>query len=327
MKAVSLFSGAGGLDLGFRMAGHEIVWANDLYEDAVQTYRKNIGGHIVLGDIRDISTDDIPNCDIVIGGFPCQGFSVANTKRRVGDERNELYKQLIRVIKAKEPKFFLAENVKGLANLGKGAVFKMIISDFEQLGYRVQHQVLNAADYGVPQTRQRIIIVGVRDDIAWNYSFPLPTHSKDGAGGLPVWVSVSEALKDLPDPDTENDVPNHTYSKYKLNINGYIGHRLLDPDKPAPTVTARGDSRGGVVILPHHNGKRRMSCRELASVQSFPVDYEFAGNNSSVYRQIGNAVPPLLAYAVAKEFDKSAEISGGEHVSKELYTGKTVSGL
>lgn len=328
MKVVSLFSGAGGLDLGFRMAGHEIIWANDLYEDAVQTYRKNIGDHIVLGDIHNISTDDIPNCDIVIGGFPCQGFSVANTKRHIGDERNELYKQLIRVIKAKKPKFFLAENVKGLTNLGKGKVFKMIISDFEQLGYRVQHQILNAADYGVPQTRQRVIIVGVRTDIAWNYSFPLPTHSKDGEDGLPVWVSVSEALKDLPDPDVENDVPNHTYSKYKLNINGYIGHRLLDPDKPAPTVTARGDSRGGVVILPHPNGKRRMSCRELASVQSFPVDYEFVGNNSSVYRQIGNAVPPLLAYAIAKEFNKYTESLGGvEHVSKELYTNKAVSGL
>ena len=202
---------------------------------------------------------------------------------------------------------------------------KMIISDFEQLGYRVQHQILNAADYGVPQTRQRVIIVGVRNDIAWNYTFPLPTHSKDGKDGLPMWVNVSEALKELPDPDVKNDVLNHSYSKYKLNINGYIGHRLLDPNKPAPTVTARGDSRGGVVILPHPNGKRRMSCRELASVQSFPLDYEFIGNNSSVYRQIGNAVPPLLAYAIAKEFNKYTESLGGvECVSIELYTNQAV---
>ena len=311
MKVVSLFSGAGGLDLGFRMAGHQILWANDLYEDAVKTYRKNLGTHIIFDDIHNISTDDIPECDIVIGGFPCQGFSVANTKRHVGDERNELYKQLIRVIKAKNPKFFLAENVKGLTNLGKGEVFQMILSDFRGLGYKVQHQIMNAADYGVPQTRLRVIIIGVRNDIDWEYTFPNPIRSKEGENGLPIWLSVGEALSSLPDPDQENNIPNHTYSKYKLNINGYIGHRLLDPDKPAPTVTARGDSRGGVVILPHPNGKRRMSCRELASVQSFPVDYEFVGNNSSIYRQIGNAVPPLLAYAVAKEFNKYTEATEG----------------
>lgn len=154
------------------------------------------------------------------------------------------------------------------------------------------------------RTRLRVIIVGVRNDIGWEYEFPKMTHSQDGKDGLPIWVSVSEALKGLPDPDSENDVPNHTYSKYKLNINGYIGHRLLDPDKPAPTVTARGDNRGGVVIHPHPNGQRRMSCRELALVQSFPIDYEFSGNNSSIYRQIGNAVPPLLAYAIAKPFNQ-----------------------
>ncbi len=304
MRVVSLFSGAGGLDLGFRMAGHQIIWANDLYEDAVNSYKQNLGDHIILKDIHDISTDDIPDADIIIGGFPCQGFSVANTKRHVGDERNELYKQLIRVISAKKPPFFLAENVKGLTNLGGGEVFKMILNDFAEIGYRVQHRILNAADYGVPQTRQRVIIVGVRNDIKWEYTYPTPTHNPDGTEGLLKWVSVSEALKQLPDPDTPNDIPNHTYSKYKLNINGCIGHRLLDPEKPAPTVTARGDSRGGVVILPHPSGKRRMSCRELASVQSFPVDYVFSGNNSSIYRQIGNAVPPLLGYAVAKEFNR-----------------------
>jgi len=304
MKVVSLFSGAGGLDLGFRMAGHEIVWANDLYGDAVETYRKNIGNHIVCEDISKVDSTDIPDCDIVIGGFPCQGFSVANTKRHVGDERNELYKQLIRIIKAKNPKFFLAENVKGLTNLAKGEVFKMILSDFTQMGYQVKYKVLNAADYGVPQTRQRVIIVGVRNDISWEYVFPTPTHSQNCLDGLPKWVSVSNALATIPDPDQPNDILNHTYSKYKLNINGYIGHRLLDPDKPAPTVTARGDSKGGVVIHPHPNGQRRMSCRELATVQSFPMDFEFFGNNSSVYRQIGNAVPPLLGYAVANVFNQ-----------------------
>lgn len=304
MKVVSLFSGAGGLDLGFQMAGYEIVWANDLYEDAVNTYKKNIGNHIVCEDISKIDVDDIPDCDIVIGGFPCQGFSVANMKRHVKDERNELYKQLIRVIKAKKPKFFLAENVKGLINLAKGKVLRMILNDFADIGYKVKSKVLNAADFGVPQTRERVIIVGVRNDIDWEYLYPNPTHIQGGSDILPNWVSVGEALRHLPDPDEPNNILNHTYSKYKLNINGYIGHRLLDPNKPAPTVTARGDSKGGVVILPHPNGLRRMSCRELATVQSFPVDFEFYGSNSSVYRQIGNAVPPLLGYAIADVFNR-----------------------
>lgn len=304
MNVVSLFSGAGGLDLGFIMAGDKIIWANDLYKDAVDTYRKNLGDHIVLKDIKEIKTEDIPDCDIVIGGFPCQGFSVANWKRHVDDERNTLYKQLIRVIHDKQPKFFLAENVKGLTNMEHGEVFKLVLQDFASLGYKVKWKILNAADYGVPQTRQRVIITGVRNDIDFEYHYPEPTNDKNGKDGLPKWISCSEALQDIPDPDKPNDLKNHVYSKYKLGFSNYIGHRKLDPDKPAPTVTARGDDKGGVVILPHPNGLRRMSCRELATIQSFPIDYEFCGNRSSVYRQIGNAVPPKLAYAVAKVFNE-----------------------
>lgn len=304
MNVVSLFSGAGGLDYGFIMAGHNILWANDLYEDAVETYRKNIGNHIICKDISLIDTNDIPNCDIVIGGFPCQGFSVANTKRHIKDSRNTLYKQLIRVIQAKRPAFFLAENVKGILSLGKGEVIKAIISDFQSIGYKVKYKLLNAADYGVPQTRMRVIIVGVREDIDFDYQYPEPTNSQYGSLITAQWVSVGEIMAEIPDPDLPNDLPNHQYSKYKLGFNGYIGHRPLDPSKPAPTVTGRGDDKGGVVILPHPNGLRRMSGRELAAVQSFPLNYEFCGPLSSVYRQIGNAVPPLLAYAVAKEFNR-----------------------
>ena len=201
MKVVSLFSGAGGLDLGFIKAGHQILWANDLYGDAVETYRKNIGSHIVCEDITKVDAADIPDCDIVIGGFPCQGFSVANTKRHEDDERNILYRQLIRVIQEKKPKFFLAENVKGILSIGKGQVFQMILNDFRSMGYKVKYQVLNAADYGVPQTRLRVIIVGVRNDIDFDFQYPKPTNSKDGADGLPRWVSVSEALSSIPSPD------------------------------------------------------------------------------------------------------------------------------
>ena len=228
---------------------------------------------------------------------------MANTKRHEGDKRNILYKELCRVIAAKKPKFFLAENVKGILSLGNGKVIEMIMKDLTSLGYKVQKALLNAADYGVPQTRQRVIIVGVRNDVPFEYCYPAPTHSSNEGNGLPLWISVGEALKGLPDPDSPNDVPNHEYSKYKLEFNGYIGHRAINPAKPAPTVTARGDDKGGVVILPHPNGKRRMTCREVATIQSFPRDFYFVGNRSSVYRQIGNAVPPLLGKAIAGVFN------------------------
>ncbi len=303
MKIVSLFSGAGGLDLGFKIANHNIVWANDNYADAVATYKNNIGDHIVCDSIENINANSIPDCDIVIGGFPCQGFSVANMKRHEKDERNKLYLELIKVIKEKKPKFFVAENVKGLISLSNGEVFQIILNDFKSMGYQVSYKIMNAADYGVPQTRVRVIIVGVRNDINYNYEFPVPTHDKNGANGLLKWVSVSEAIQELPDPDLPNNLHNHEYSKFKIKNNGYIGHRKLDPEKPAPTVTARGDSKGGVVILPHPNAIRRMSCRELAVIQSFPIDFVFKGNNSSIYRQIGNAVPPMLGRAIADVFN------------------------
>ena len=304
MKVVSLFSGAGGLDLGFVRAGHKIVWANDLYSDAVETYRANIGKHIVCKDISKVPSSSIPDCDIVIGGFPCQGFSVANTKRSLDDSRNVLYRELIRVIRDKRPRFFLAENVKGLLHFADGLVFKKILSEMSGLGYKVKHRLFNSADYGVPQKRERVIIVGIRKDVDFDFTFPKPTHDRDEKNGLPRWVGVGEALAKIPDPDRPNKLPNHIYSKYKLNFNGYIGHRPLNPAKPAPTVTARGDDRGGVVILPHPSNLRRMTGRELAAVQSFPLDFEFKGPLSSVYRQIGNAVPPRLSEAIARQFPK-----------------------
>ena len=307
MKVVSLFSGAGGFDLGFRQAGHEIIWANDLFIDAVNTYKCNLGHHIVCGDISNIPVSDIPDSDIIIGGFPCQGFSVANTKRTEKDERNVLYREFVRIIQAKQPKFFVAENVKGLLNLCKGKVFEMILADFEKAGYRVDKMVLNAADYGVPQKRERVIIVGIRNDIVFNYVYPKETHSQHTVKGRRPWVGVGKALEKIPDPDIPHNLKNHGYSKYKLRFNGYIGHRFIDPNAPAPTVTARGDDKGGVVVLHHPNNARRMSCRELATVQGFPINYEFCGTRSSIYRQIANAVPPPLGKAVAKQFNKYKE--------------------
>jgi DNA (cytosine-5)-methyltransferase 1 len=324
MKVVSLFSGAGGLDLGFIKAGHEIIWANDNFPDAVETYRRNIGDHITCEDISKIPSSQIPEHDILIGGFPCQGFSVANIKRGEHDERNKLYLELLRVLVDKQPKFFLAENVKGILSLMQGKVFEMIIGDFEKAGYKVKHKVLNAANFGVPQRRERVFIIGVRKDLSISLKHPEPTHEESPSlfADKKKWVSIGEALGNIPEPEEKNDLANHTYSKFKLKFNGYLGNRAIDPSKPAPTVTARGDEKGGVVVLHHPNNHRRMSVRELALTQSFPIDFIFEGNNSSAYRQIGNAVPPLLAFAVASVFPT-------EFTSNENYKSscKTVSQL
>ena len=175
LKVLSLFAGAGGMDLGFKNAGYEIIWANDFDPDSVKTYKRNLGNHIVLGDIEKIKTNHMPNNpDVVIGGFPCQGFSIANLSRRVDDSRNKLYKQMLRVIRAKKPKYFVAENVSGILTLGKGAVIEKIIKDFKSIGYKVDYKLLNAADYGVPQSRKRVIIIGNRLDLENPY--PKQTH-------------------------------------------------------------------------------------------------------------------------------------------------------
>lgn len=174
-KVISLFSGAGGMDLGFIQAGFEIIWANDVFTEAISTYKRNIGNHIVNGDVRLISSNQIPNKpDVIIGGFPCQGFSINNKNRSMKDQRNFLYKEMLRIIRDKKPKMFVAENVKGLLSMERGQVFEMIKSDFEKIGYYVEARILNAAEYGVPQQRERLVIIGSR---IHNYvTFPKKTH-------------------------------------------------------------------------------------------------------------------------------------------------------
>jgi DNA (cytosine-5)-methyltransferase 1 len=305
MRIISLFSGCGGLDLGFKKSGMEIIWANDLYQDAVETYKRNIGNHIVLKSISDIKSDEIPDCDGVIGGFPGQGFSLANTGRHVDDSRNLLYREFVRVIKDKKPKFFVAENVKGILSLGRGEVFKKIIHDFSNCGYIVRYHLFNAADYGVPQRRERVFIFGIRKGVKFDESKfpPKPSHSKNiRSSKEKKWITIGEALSIIPAPGEEDPkkMPNHCGTKYKLVNNGYLGHRQIDPNLPSPTITARGDEKGGVVIIHHPNNTRRLTVREAATVQSFPLNFYFYGNNTSGYRQIGNAVPPVLAAQIAK---------------------------
>jgi DNA (cytosine-5)-methyltransferase 1 len=303
MKVVSLFSGAGGFDLGFLKAGHEIVWASDINKDCAETYRHNIGKHFVLADIRDIPASLIPDCDIVIGGFPCQGFSQANRNRHLHDERNQLYQEFVRVVREKKPKYFVAENVRGLLSIGKGEAIRQIIHDFQNIGYRVDYRVFNAADFGVPQSRIRVIIMGVRNDVFLGYfPFPEPTHSSTGDLLSKKWVTVGEALKNIPEPDESHDLMNHVYSKYKVTDRNFTGHRRTDPNKPSPTILAK--DTGGNVATHHPKNHRRMSVRESAIVQTFPLDFEFKGSLGSMYRQIGNAVAVLFAQRIGEAFKK-----------------------
>ncbi len=198
-SVVGLFSGCGGLDLGFKQAGFDILWANDFDKDSVETYKNNIGDHIVLGDITKISSKEIPsNFDVLLGGFPCQGFSVANTKRSMKDERNFLYLEMLRIIKDKKPKFFVAENVKGLLSMEKGAVIEMIAKDFEKIGYKVDYRLLTASDYGVPQHRQRVFIIGNR--IGKENPYPKITHGLKNDlfnPKLEPFVSTKDAISHL----------------------------------------------------------------------------------------------------------------------------------
>lgn len=304
MNIVSLFAGAGGLDLGLIQAGHKIIWANDIDQDSCITYTNNIGNHIQHSDISDVDFADIPNCDVIVGGFPCQGFSLANLRREPEDNRNVLYKHFYQLVNKKQPKYFLAENVRGLLSLGKGEIIKRIISDFENAGYRVKYKVFNTADYGVPQARVRVIIAGTRLDLPENenYQFPKPTIEKKD------WKTIGQALANIPEPDTGHSLQNHIYSKYKVTNRNFTGHRKTDPNKPSPTILARGNGKGGVCAIQHPNNHRRMSVRESAIIQTFPQDFIFKGSMTSMYRQIGNAVPVTFAKALGNELTKLEEV-------------------
>ncbi len=308
MEIVSLFSGAGGLDLGLVQSGHEIVWANDFDPDCIATYKKNIGDHAVLGSIEDIPTNEIPDADVVVGGFPCQGFSQANRLRFEDDSRNRLYLEFLRVIRKKQPLWFLAENVRGILSLAGGNAIAHIENDFAKAGYRVQKRLFNTANYGVPQTRQRVIIAGTRSDLGegLDFTYPEATHTKKGANGLPKWVSIGEVLGKIPEPGTNHNLLNHICSQYKITNRNFTGHRTTDPDKPSPTILARGNGKGGVCALQHPRNHRRMSIREQAIIQSFPLDFEFLGKLNSCYRQVGNAVPVSFARKLGEQLQQLA---------------------
>lgn len=196
LKVVSLFSGCWWLDLGFIKAWYDVIWANDFFPEAVETYKKNIWEHIVLWDISKIPSSSIPNnFDILLWWFPCQGFSIANIKRSMEDERNFLYREMLRIVKDKQPAFFLAENVKWLLSMHNWKVIEMIINDFKEIWYKVDYKLLNSADYWVPQQRERVIIMWNR---IWSENiFPEPTHKNKH-------ITVKDTVWDLADIRTRD---------------------------------------------------------------------------------------------------------------------------
>ena len=301
---LSLFSGAGGLDLGLIRAGAQIRQAIDSDRDACQTYTHNLGNHILQEDVTQIDFKQWSRTDLVIGGFPCQGFSNANRLRHREDSRNLLYLQLLRSLEEVQPKMFLAENVRGILSLDKGQVIRQILCDFRSAGYETEYHLVNAVNYGVPQNRWRVFFVGVHRDFKSTFVPPDPTHRDPMKPTLDPdvepWITISQALKGVPEPDAEHALKNHVGSLYKVTDRNFTGHRRTDPNKPSPTVLARGNGKGGVCAVQHPNHHRRLTVRECAILQTFPDEFEFSGGLMSMYRQIGNAVPVRLAEAFAR---------------------------
>lgn len=299
---VSLFCGAGGLDMGFENAGFRTLWANDFDQDACNTHAKWSNATIVCGDIGKVDFSSIPDADVIAGGFPCQGFSLAGP-RKIDDSRNVLYRYFVKLVEIKKPLVFVAENVKGLLTLGDGAIVEAIIADFESKGYIVTPTLVNAADYGVPQDRMRVIIVGIRKDIDYHFSFPEPT--------TPTHITLKEAIGDMPKPKAK-DICSAPYSSRYMSRNRKRGWDEVAFTVPAMAkqVTLYPGSPDMIKLGPDEwvfgekGITRRLSYREAAAIQTFPKDMEFCGDLTSKYKQIGNAVPVKLAEAVATEIYK-----------------------
>lgn len=333
-KIIDLFCGCGGLSLGFEKAGFETKIAIDMWHDAVVTYNHNHRKEIaVCDDIHNwddaflenlVREDDIVG---IIGGPPCQGYSTVGT-RDVNDPRNHLYKEYCRIVEKVRPEFFVIENVKGLTTLSGGAFRDDIISRFSSLGYNVKFQILNAADYGIPQNRFRVFFVGMKKD---GFSFPAPfdfkVTTKEAIGDLPILKGTERITEYSTSPfsayqaqmrGSNNVLMNHegtNHSQQTIDIISMIKDGGKIKDLPREYWDVRkynkafermsSDGQSNTVDTGHRNyfhydQNRIPSVRENARLQSFPDDFEFLGSKTSQYKQVGNAVPPLLAYAVAK---------------------------
>ena len=310
LKVASLFSGCGGSDLGtlggFSYLGNDyprlpfdIVYAIDFDKYAVETYNCNFVHKAVCGDVTKIDIDnDIPDIDVLIGGFPCQSFSTVNPTKDTNDARANLYKEIVKVLKKKQPKCFVCENVKGLMTLDGGAIIKKIENEFSEAGYRVTHRLLRAVEYGVPQRRERVIIVGIRNDINFEYVYPAPILLEH------EWVPIREVVKELAIPDEKYYFSKRAVEGMKNAKNNMKRGLWQDLNKPCLTLTSHLakvslNSRDPVLLVnPEKELYRRFTVVEAAGIQSFPDDFVFPGADNKSYKQIGNAVPPVMMWHV-----------------------------
>lgn len=317
-SVVSLFSGAGGLDKGLELAGFKTLFASDLHEENCETLKKNFPAAAVLArSITELSGREIlrklnrktGDIDLVAGGPPCQAFSILGNRKSLEDPRGALVFEFARIIKELKPRAFVFENVKGLTSVNGGRDWKELIRYFqEQTRYELHSAILNAADFGVPQFRERVFIVGLREPNR-NFEFPSATHAPVDRAillGLERHKTVRDAFRDM------HGQPNHDkrihgervasrYARISPGGRDRTDHTdRLEWDKPSGTVLV-GSSAGGGRPHIHPKEHRHITVREGARLQSFPDDFVFMSTNTWQYRQVGNAVPPLLAKAIGEK--------------------------
>ena len=338
-RMVSLFSGCGGLDTGFKKAGFDVVWANDFDSDAQAVYRLN-HGEIDGRDIVTVPDTDIPECDILCAGFPCQPFSSAGNRKGVHDSRGMLYKECLRIIAAKMPKVIVFENVRGLLSTkyidGRNLVDVIVddLSSMNNIGYNVVYHLVNSADYGVPQNRRRVLFVGVRKDLNIEFVFPdkQPKNGLTLGNLLPVPAGVShqvhwplspqalEMISYIPEGGSWKDVPyEHLAPRFKRIRDNMRKHhspnfyRRFSRNEICGTITASAQPENCGIVHPTED--RRFTIREVARIQTFPDDYVFIDGTlkdvTAMYKVIGNAVPVNMAYAIASAIMGQVFVNGG----------------
>ena len=310
LKVASLFCGCGGTDVGllgdfdflgkhYESNGMEIVYANDIDDNACNIFKENFGITPDNRDIREVKSEEIPEFDILTGGFPCQSFSIiAQNPKRLGvkDERGKLFFEMCRILRERQPKCFIAENVKGILTANKKSAFPLIMKEFEESGYDVQYRILNSANYGVPQKRERVIIVGFRKDLNVNFSFP-DVEIEDENNFAPL-KKVIEKKVDEQYFFSERAVAGMMKKRESMNKG-----RAQDINKPCNTVgahLAKVSLNSTDPVLMEDKRYRRFTPREVARIQSFPDDFELVGSEAAQYRALGNAIPPVMFWYVAK---------------------------
>lgn len=310
LKVASLFCGCGGTDVGllgdfdflgkhYESNGMEIVYANDIDDNACNIFKENFGIMPDNRDIREVKSEEIPEFDILTGGFPCQSFSIiAQNPKRLGvkDERGKLFFEMCRILRERQPKCFIAENVKGILTANKKSAFPLILKEFEESGYDVQYRILNSANYGVPQKRERVIIVGFRKDLNIDFSFP-DVEIEDENNFAPL-KKVIEKKVDEKYFFSERAVAGMMKKRESMNKG-----RAQDINKPCNTVgahLAKVSLNSTDPVLMEGKRYRRFTPREVARIQSFPDDFELVGSEAAQYRALGNAIPPVMFWHVAK---------------------------